>query len=142
MGVTSTSSGISIRRTPGASPRWVSILLAIPAIISTAAVATTAKELGHVTIRPSALQALLLASLVAACQAAPAPSPTGPLPTQPPPTSTPSAAPASSTPGASTTRDAGWLADLAAIVPGLERIHPDPWHGIAKDAFEEALADL
>ena len=39
-------------------------------------------------------------------------------------------------------RVAGWTADLEAIVPGLERHHPDPYHSVSKADLVEAIADL
>ena len=46
------------------------------------------------------------------------------------------------TPQGSLHRAGGWQADLALIVPGIERIHPDPWRGTPKSEVEAAVADL
>jgi hypothetical protein len=86
-----------------------------------------------------------LAILAAAC--APTPRPIG---SPPPLASTAAAATASAavspapTPQGSLDRIAGWQADIRSIVPGLERIHPNPFHGTSKadmDAAAEQLAD-
>ena len=82
---------------------------------------------------------VLLALLVAACG--------GPSP------SAPSSDAASSTPTASQTlaapsadlaagRIAGWTADFDAIVPGLERYHPDPYHSTPKGTLLAAIDAL
>lgn len=39
-------------------------------------------------------------------------------------------------------RQAGWASDLDLILPGLERLHPDPYHSTSKDAMSKAVADL
>lgn len=47
------------------------------------------------------------------------------------------------TPGASVVPvPSAALADLDLLVEDLERIHPDPWHGIAREDFVAALDDL
>lgn len=86
----------------------------------------------------------LLAILIAAC---------GPSPSLAPPTSAPPSAPpaasvaatpttAPATPQGSLDRVGGWQADIAAIIPGLERIHPDPFHGTPEAVLEAAAAAL
>lgn len=88
-----------------------------------------------------------LATSLAACGAAP--SSTAPmtpsLPASAPPVTAAPSAPSTSagpTSQASLDRAAGWRADLAAIIPGLERIHPDPFHGTAKDVLEAAIGTV
>lgn len=39
-------------------------------------------------------------------------------------------------------RVAGWTSDLELLLPGLERIHPDPYHSTAKADLEAAIAAL
>lgn len=80
---------------------------------------------------------VLVAILVAAC-GGPAPS----SPTTPrTPASSPSAVPSPSTDSAAA-RAAGWTADLASIIPGLERHHPDPYHSVPREDLAAAIADL
>lgn len=82
--------------------------------------------------RPAAWIAALI---VAGCGAAPGQS------SIPPQTSTPLA---SESPAAteSSARHAGWKSDLDLILPGLERLHPDPFHSTSKEALTGALADI
>ncbi len=74
--------------------------------------------------------------LVAACSGAPAPSAT-PIGSDASPTGTATAPRATEN-----SRDAGWLSDLESIIPGLERLHPDPYHATPKAAIAAAIADL
>ena len=88
--------------------------------------------------RPVAI-ALVLA--VAACTTtAPTVAPTAPPPPDAPPigaaTARPSAAPG--TPD----RVAGWQADLAMLVPGMERLHVDLYHGVSEEALTAAVHQL
>ncbi|HUQ43798.1 MAG TPA: S41 family peptidase [Candidatus Limnocylindria bacterium] len=39
-------------------------------------------------------------------------------------------------------RDAGWQADIAALVPGMDRLHPDLFHGVSKADLDAAAAAL
>lgn len=80
---------------------------------------------------------------VAACSSSPSIAP----PTVPPPVAPTSTAMLSSpsvavSPGGSVDRVAGWQADIGSIVPGIERIHPDPFHGTSKADLEAAAAAL
>ena len=97
--------------------------------------------------------ACLVLVLVAACGAPVAPTPA-------PPTAGPSAAaPASSAPSPSTAapsaqaspaaspdaeaaRLARWQGAIDAVLPGLEQLHPDPFHGTDRATIEAALATL
>lgn len=93
--------------------------------------------------RAGSARLLALAAIVAACSPAPtlspspgpAASPTSAVATAPPATLGP-------TPQGSLDRVSGWQADIAAIIPGLERIHPDPFHGTPKTDMEAAAAAL
>ncbi|HTK45805.1 MAG TPA: S41 family peptidase [Patescibacteria group bacterium] len=68
------------------------------------------------------------------------------------PTGQPSAGPAAtatqpgstSTPAPSPTadRNAGWRADLQALVPGMAQLHPNLTHGTSRAALDGAVADL
>ena len=83
---------------------------------------------------------LVVAACVAACSTARA-SPIdgrGRAAPTPPATATPAPATAPD-PAASLGRVGGWQADIAAIVPGLERIHPNPFHGTPKADIEAAV---
>ena len=73
--------------------------------------------------------------LVAGCGAAPGSS----IPSSNSSSATADGTPAASTPQA---RHAGWASDLDLTLPGLERLHPDPYHSTSKDAMSAALADL
>ena len=55
------------------------------------------------------------------------------------PTPTATAAPSAT---ALTPRQAGWASDLELILPGIERLHPDPYHSTSKEAMTSAIADL
>ncbi|MEO8470347.1 MAG: hypothetical protein ABI573_11860 [Chloroflexota bacterium] len=82
---------------------------------------------------PSVLIAVLL---IASCGSGPASS----VPSSHPPGAT---ATAGGTPtSTSSARHAGWASDLDLILPGLDRLHPDPYHSTSKDAMSAALADL
>jgi hypothetical protein len=70
---------------------------------------------------------VIIAVVVSACAASPTESPSG------------SSSAAPSGPGASLTEA---QADLDLLVERLEAIHPDPWHGIAREDFVAAVADL
>lgn len=39
-------------------------------------------------------------------------------------------------------RTAGWISDLESIIPGLERLHPDPYHSTPKATIAAAIAEL
>lgn len=45
-------------------------------------------------------------------------------------------------PAASLDRVAGWQSDLALLVPGMERLHADLFHGVSKEALEDAVRSL
>jgi hypothetical protein len=59
--------------------------------------------------------------------------------TSPAPTSAATTAP---TPQGSLTREQAWADDLSRIVPGLDRIHPDPFRHTSRAEMEAAVADL
>lgn len=44
--------------------------------------------------------------------------------------------------GAEPDTAAAWRADLAALVDGLERTHPNPFHSVPRERFAAAVADL
>ena len=94
-------------------------------------------------LRRSVARIAALALLAAACSPSPSTQPTAPSASAPPATAlaspSPSAAP---TPQGSLDRVSGWRADIAAIIPGLERIHPNPFHGTPKADIEAAAAAL
>lgn len=82
---------------------------------------------------------LLLATLLAAC-AAPGPSESEPpAATVPGPTSS---VEASASPGTSASRDEGWIADLERLVSAREEFHAEPWHGIERAAYVEAVDEV
>ncbi len=85
---------------------------------------------------------LLAATVLAACSptASTAPTAAGSVPATSDASPSPSAATA--TPAGSLDRAAAWQADLALIVPGIERIHPDPFRGTPRADLEAAVADL
>lgn len=85
------------------------------------------------------LRALAVAVLVVA-GCAPGPSPSGVAPS---PGMTPSPA-GSPTPSPISTEDrnAGWAADLAALVPGMDALHPDLTHAVPRDVLDGAVAAL
>jgi hypothetical protein len=89
-----------------------------------------------VTRSPARVLAATLLAVIAACGGQ---EPTGTAaPTaEPDPTAT-----AASSPEPGVDRIAGWTGDLGAIVPGLERVHPDPYHSVSKETLVEAIADL
>ena len=86
----------------------------------------------------------VVAALVVACNGVPPASPpagsSASAPASPGATSTTTAAPA--TPAGSPDRVTGWQSDLAALVPGMERLHKDLYHGVSHDALADAVADL
>ena len=87
---------------------------------------------------------LVLAAVAGACSTAPTTSPTQ-LPSGSPVTSAPTTTAtqgAVATPQGSLDRIAGWQADIGAIVPGLERIHPNPFHGTSRTDLEAAASRL
>ena len=93
---------------------------------------------------PVALAAAFIV-LAGACSSAPSAPPTT-APASPSPEGTVPVTPSPATPAptaqGSLDRVGGWQADLALIVPGIERIHPDPWRGTPRAEVEAAVADL
>ena len=88
------------------------------------------------------LPAMLLAGIVAACGST-AP-PTG-IASAPPSLAVPSpsiTATAPPTTQPSPDRNAGWRADLAALVPGMAAIHPNLSHSVSRAELEAAVAAL
>jgi hypothetical protein len=87
-----------------------------------------------------------VAVLAAACNAtqpSPSASPAVPpasfLPGETPPGS---AGPVPSGPAGSLDRVSGWQADLALLIPGMERLHEDLYHGVSEEALADAVAAL
>lgn len=74
--------------------------------------------------------------LVAACQ----PAPSGPIPADS--NVAGSATPPGATPVATVDRVSGWRDDLALIVPGMDRIHPNLTHGVTLEALNGAVQTL
>src|SRR5829696_1070146 len=97
-------------------------------------------------MRRAAASVVWLLALVAACAPSPSGPPLGQAGFTPAPSPTAAAAAASTapppTPAGSLDRIAGWQADIQTIVPGLERIHPDPFHGTSKADMESAVTTL
>ena len=85
--------------------------------------------------------AAVLVATAAGCGVAPTSSPPGASPRPAAPTAV-STTGAAETAAGSPDRTLGWQADLALIVPGIERIHPDPFRGTPKAEIEAAVADL
>jgi hypothetical protein len=77
----------------------------------------------------------LIGILVTACGGGPSSPATGA------PTEGPTAA-ATTSPDAASARTAGWTGDLEAIVPALERLHPDPYRSVSREILVEAIDDL
>ena len=94
--------------------------------------------------RTTALATALLAAMVlASCSVSPSAAPSGRAsPSVPGVTSPPPSAVPSPSVGAPLDRTGQWRADLAEIVPGLERIHPAPFHGTSKADLEAAIGAL
>ena len=112
----------------------------MPSIVAAVASASMTAGWGRVLEQVAALAVCL--SLLA-CQPSPSAAPTAA--SSPPGTATgtsSSPSPAPSTPVTGDPRVDGWRDDLARIIPGLERIHPDPFHGTPKADFEAAVAAL
>lgn len=84
---------------------------------------------------------VLLVLALAACAA-----PTGTTSPTTSPTIAPSAvsspAPSTAPSVAADDRVTRWRAAIAAVLPGIERLHRDPFHGTPRTTFETALADL
>jgi hypothetical protein len=83
-----------------------------------------------------------VALVVVACTPVTSPMPAASGTGAPSALATPSPAGSTATPAASLDRAAAWQADLALIVPGIERIHPDPFRGTPRADLEAAVADL
>jgi hypothetical protein len=87
------------------------------------------------------LRVLVLAMALAGCQTAPVvTSGTSPLPS--PSAAATSATPVPATPAASLDRESGWRADLAMLVPGMARIHPNLTHSTSVADLDAAAAAL
>jgi hypothetical protein len=95
-------------------------------------------------MRPQTRLLTLIAALaLAACSTAPSAAPSGgPSPTDAGPASAAASANPSPSAGAPLDRAGEWRADLAEIIPALERIHPLPYHGTSKADLEAAIAAL
>lgn len=90
------------------------------------------------------LAALTLAALtLAACSTAPSAAPSsGASPTAAGVASPAASANPSPSVAASLDRAGEWRADLAEIIPALERLHPAPFHGTSRADLETAIAGL
>jgi hypothetical protein len=90
---------------------------------------------------PELLAALAL--IVAACGTTTPPTPGTSMDQTavPAPTGEPTAGPTPSA-GVANERVAGWRSDLAALVPGMARIHPDLYHGVSEAALADAVTAL
>ena len=89
----------------------------------------------------------MVATVATACSAGPTGSRSTPPASAAPTTganatATASAGGGAATPQASLDRVAGWQADIATIVPGLERLHPNPFHGTSKADMVAAATSL
>ncbi len=95
-------------------------------------------------MRRATITALIaLAAAFAACSTTPSIAPaTGSLASPTPQLTAPPSKTIAPTPQGSLDRVGGWQADLALIVPGIERIHPDPWRGTPRSMVEAAVAEL
>jgi hypothetical protein len=95
--------------------------------------------------RSPVFTSVVLAAAMAACTQTPSTAPTGsPAPTSPAPV-TASPAPtagALATSQPSPSRDDGWRADLAMLVPGMAAIHPDLTHGVSRADLDAAVTNL
>ena len=86
---------------------------------------------------------LAVAFLVGACGTTASPSPASP-------SATPAVVPGSPlasgvfTDGPDPTFDrvSGWQSDLALLIPGMERLHPDLYHGVSEEALAASVAAL
>lgn len=89
-------------------------------------------------IRTAAIVAVLLVVVVACGSAEPSNAPTPSAVASAP--AAPSAATGSPSASASAalSRDDGWRADIDALLEARERIHPDPWHAMARGAWVAA----
>jgi hypothetical protein len=85
--------------------------------------------------RRAVLMSLVGAMLLAGCDATPARSPPAPTPEA---TAGPSVSPPEASASAAASPQ-GAAADLASVLSVLERVHPEPFHGIARDDFAAAL---
>ena len=74
---------------------------------------------------------VVAALLVGGCAATPPAESTGSLPSR-------SASP-SHEPFAASSPDEGWAADLRQLIEVRERHHPDPWHGIERASYVDAV---
>ena len=77
-----------------------------------------------------------LVTLLVACGATPSASPSAP---SPPATDGQVASPTPAATASPSAEPTGAGADLASLLSVLERVHPEPFHGIGRDAFVAAL---
>ena len=84
-----------------------------------------------------------LTLIVGACSTTASPTPGSSAATNPP-TSTGAAATTPFTDGPDPTADrvAGWQADIAALVPGMAKLHKDLYHGVSEEALAAAATAL
>src|SRR4051812_38531214 len=100
--------------------------------------------------RIAALALAFAVSFAAACGAGaippPSPAPTLALPTAPSLTATApfgtKPAATSTEPGSADHRNAGWRADLELLLPAMERLHSNLFHGTPKGRLAGAVAAL
>lgn len=98
-----------------------------------------------VTVRRAPVVVLLASLFAAGCSLATSTAGPGSLTPGPPAPSAGEAAsgsPSTTGPGATMDRVAGWQSDLAMLVPGMERLHADLYHGVSKEALDDAVAAL
>ena len=103
-------------------------------------------------MRTPTLRILALAGAVLrvpACDAAGGPSrpseasspgPSSPAASATPPTTTPATSSSPSAVESPEDRVAGWRSDLELLVPGMEELHPDLFHGVSRAALEADVA--
>ena len=87
---------------------------------------------------------MLSAAIVTSCGSAVAPTPSAP--SSSPGSVSPSAAPASAlvsaSPDAGAARITGWQSDLDGLLPAMEKLHPDLYHGTSKAMMAAAVQTL
>src|SRR5262245_28667802 len=140
IGASSSSSGRASRRTPGArfEPMWV-VGSGIAASISAGWLPSIlrTRSISSMPSRRAIVLAIALAVVVPSCATAPSPAPTAAGPSN-----AVTVAAATSTPAATVDRVAGWQSDLALLVPGMDRLHPNLGHGTPVAELEAAASQL
>ncbi len=100
----------------------------------------------HASLFARLSRIILAGALVAACGAAPPSAASSPssllsVAASAGSTGTPALSPTLTTPG-NAARLGGWSGDLDLLVPGIERLHPDPFHSTPKSELLTAVAAL